>query len=281
MKRLLATVLAALMLFGAFAVGVGAIDDDEPAVLQAGEFDALTSSQKVAFLALLAKFTTYMDKEQVTKAVALVFALQASQGVEDAMRDPAKLAEFNGLVAAALGTVDMVNGDVFDELISAFIGDSEAAAVAAFLAGTLPQQLKTLFGAFLTNFIGEVQPLVDGYVKQQIVDNAKDYANLAVDLPWALFTKSGLSEETKASIKAQLLQLRKSIDVKATLRKSAVDYEKAIDDLVINSRKAVAAVKAWVLTIRERVPEWQRNWPAFLQWFYYYILFGWVSAIFA
>jgi len=204
MKRILATVLATLMIVGVFAIGVSAIEADEP-VVQAGEFDTLSPSEKVNFLALLANFPAYMDKAQVTKAVALVFALQASQGVEDAMKVSEKLAEFNSKVATALGTVDMITGDAFDELIKAFIADSEAVAVAAFKNGTLQPQLSALFGTYLTNFISELQPLVDEYVKQQIVDNAKDYANIAVDLPWALFTKSGLSAETKASIKAQLL----------------------------------------------------------------------------
>jgi len=50
---------------------------------------------------------------------------------------------------------------------------------------------------------------------------------------------------------------------------------------VIDSRKALAKAKVVVLTIREQVPVWLRNWPAFVQWVYYYIFFGWVAAIFA
>jgi len=269
--RILATLLAALMIFGAMAIGASA----------EGEFDALTPSQQAQFLSMLADFPSYMDKAQVLQAVALVLALQASQGAADAMKDPAKLEEFNALVAAALGDVDMVNEDVFDTLVNEFIGDTEAAAVAAYKAGNLQPQLKGMFAAFLANFIGKIQPLVDGYVTQQVVDNAKDYANLSVDLPWALFTKTGLSADTVASIRRQRLELRKSIDVKGTLRKSKAEYEKAIDDMVINSRKAVAKVKAIVLTIREQVPVWLRDLPGFLQWFYYYVLFGWVAAIFA
>jgi len=278
MKRILATVLAALMLFGAFAVGVSAIDDEGSVVLFAGEYDALTPTQKADLLSQLAKFTTYMNRVQVEKAVALVLALQASQGKPEALKDDSKEEEFSQKVAEALGAVDMTFGDAFDTLIQAFLDDQEAVVVAAFKAGTLQTQLRTLFAAYLTGFINELQPLVDDYVKQQVVENAKDYAKL-VTLPW-IIQDSDLRDELKATLKERLLQLRKDIDVKALIRKSAADYANAIDNLVIDSRKALATAKLVVLELREKLPVILRNANKIWQWVYYYFLFGWLIAIF-
>jgi len=285
MKRILATILAALLLFGAFAAGTSALASGEPGepeteVSLAGELGTLTPTQYAGLFSQLAKFTTYMDRVQVERAVALVLALQASEGKPEALKDPAKEAEFSSKVAAALGTVDMTVADAFDELIKAFLEDAEAVVVAAYKDGTLPTQLRTLFGAYLAGFINELQPLVDTYVKPEIVDNAKNYAYLAATLPWLLAAQEGLGPERKEELKAWLLEKRKSIDVKALLRKSAAEYTKAIDNLVIDSRKALAKVSVVVLELREKLPVILRNANKFLQWFYYYVLFGWVAAIF-
>jgi len=264
MKRILATILAALLLFGTFAVGTF----------------ALTPAQTANLLTQLADFTKYMDRAQVERAVALVLALQASQNVPEALKDPAKLEEFNQKVAEALGTVDMTVADAYDELIKAFMEDFEAALDELYGAGLTVAQLKSLFSDYLTGFINELQPLVDTYVKPEIVSNAKNYAYLAASLPWLLAAKEGLGPERKAELKAWLLEKRKSIDVKALLRKSAEEYTKTIDNLVIDSRKALAKVNVVVLELREKLPVILRNANTFLQWFYYYVLFGWVAAVF-
>jgi len=275
MKRILATILAALMILGAAATGAAAAP-----VLQEGELiEDLSTAQQADLRNQVANFTKYMDRVQVERAVALVFALEASQGVPEALKDPSKEAEFNAAVAAALGNVDMVFADAYDELIKAFVADSEAVIVAAYLAGNLQARLRELFAAYLTNFINQIQPLVDTYVKQEIINNAKEYAKLAT-LPW-IIQDSSLRAELKADLKAKLLQLRKSIDVKALIRKSAAEFAKAIDNLVLDSRKALAAAKLLKLEWQEKLPAMLRNANKILQWIYYYLLFGWLVAVFS
>ena len=291
MKRILAMALAALMILGMFAIGVSALEADDPetAVLQEGEFEGLSTTQKGKIIALLADFTNYMNKEQVNTAAALVIALQFSQDSAEALKDPAKEVEFNQKVAAALGNVDLAFGDTFQELIDAFLADEEAAIVEAFLAGTLQSDLRTLFSAYLTGFIAEVQPLVDTYVKKDVADAAAAYAKVLLlfwdikdNTVWTTANKKALEkalndfmEYVKKNVK-DFINSGKMIEFTAEINRVVAALKGEWSAIVAALNTARADLKTIWDSIRAAALKWWQKLPGFLAWFLRWVCFGWI-----
>jgi len=288
MKRILATFLAALMIFGAFAIGAGAIDPEEPGndVSQVGEFDALSALEKAEIISLLANFTTYMDKDQVYDALYLAIALQFSQDKE-ALKDPAKEVEFRQKVAAALGNVDLAFGDTFQVLIDAFLADEEAVIVAAYKAGTLQSQLRTLFGAYLAGFITEIQPLVDGYVKTDVVDAAKAYGKVLL-LFWDIKDNTVWTDANKNALRKALNDFRdyvkknvKDFISSGKMKEFTAEITSLVNQLKNDLNTIIAALnnaRAKLKTLWDsfRAFKWWERLPGFLQWILKWLCFGWL-----
>ncbi|MCL2299997.1 MAG: hypothetical protein FWC27_07610 [Firmicutes bacterium] len=288
-KRILATVLAALMIFGGAAIGAYAIEEPESAVLQASEFEGLTAAQSIDLWSKLLDFTKYMNKEQVYKAAWLVLTLEFAQGAQEAMKDPAKLEAFDAAVAEALGKVDLTIGDTFEELINAFLEDQEAVVVDLYKKGQLQAQLGTLFGAYLAGFIGELQPLVDEYVKTEVVDLAKSYAKVA-NVIWDLQLNNLLTMDIKTTVRGALKELRKNINARIKSYAAsgrwtdlAKEINKLIDDSTAAFNRAVKAaedaIKAGQDAAKKAVSfidQLLRVW----NWIKRYIFFGWLFELF-
>jgi len=293
MKRILATTLAILMTLGMFAIGAGAIDGDEPGteVSQVGEFDALTPLEKAGLMSLLLDFTTYMDKAQVEKAAYLAIALQFSQDSLEALKDPAKEVEFRQKVAAALGNVDLAFGDTFQVLIDAFLEDEEAVIVGAYKDGTLQSQLRTLFAAYLAGFIAEIQPLVDGYVKTEVLDAAKAYAKVLL-LFWDIKDNTVWTTANKDALKKALNDFRNYVkaNIKDFIKNQNDELKKFTAEIntLVNQLKgdlntmitalnnARAKLKVIVDSLRAAVLKWWERLPGFLQWILKWLCFGWL-----
>ena len=289
MKRILAVFLAALMILGAFTLGAFAAGEPEAEVSQVGEFDALTPTQKADIILLLAGFTAYMDKDQVYNALWLAIALQFTREDLAALKDASKEAEFRQKVAAALGDVDLAFGDTFQELIDAFREDEETAIVAAYLAGTLQSQLGTLFAAYLTGFIGEIQPLVNDYVKADVVTAAKSYAKVLL-LFWDIKDNTVWSQANKDALKKALNDFRGYVksNIKDFIKNGKLkEFTDEINNLVnalksdlntiiaaLNNAKAKLKViwdSLWPVLLK-----WWQKLPKFLQWLLRTFCFGWI-----
>ena len=188
-KRILATLLAALMIFGVFAVAASAIDEEEPEVevLAGPAYDALTPNQKAdlntKLLACFVNYQAFMDKEQVYKAAWLFSVLQLVKDQPRALKDGVVVTDFNAAVAAALGTADNLTKDFWIMLRDTF--ERSDAAVAAYLDGKLQEGLAEAFSTFLAAYIANLEPLVTDNVRPEVVDAAKNYAQW-VKAFWAI-----------------------------------------------------------------------------------------------
>ncbi|MCL1952284.1 MAG: hypothetical protein FWF60_05590 [Oscillospiraceae bacterium] len=281
-KRILATLLAALMIFGVFAVGASAIDEEEPEVevaaiaeepeteTLAGPYADLTGAQQLDLLAILLDLTNYanVDKEKVYNAAWIIVALELSRGNQGAatLKDGKTVVAYDAAKADALGNlalagVNLSTGDSLEAIILAFLADREAAIVAAYKAGTLRRDGPGgLFSQYLTDFITAMQPVVVEFVRPEVVDAAKNYAK------WVkMFWEIQLSKLGKG-LKNWALKL---LDIVRTRVWNKIkDYIASADWPALKSR-----IGALAKAFDDGANALKLIWD----WIVYFLFFGWLS----
>jgi len=177
MKKLLAVLLAAMVLCGVLAVGAGAVSISDLTVEQLEQYNKILND--------------YFQFKQYASPVDTAWIVFTPTPLYDqitpALKDPTKELEYRNKYFELASALSDILG-LYDE----------QALVAAFLAGTMKPKMEAMFDAYFKERVKLIRPFIEEYLKPEAVDYAGEVG--AVNILFILLTEHSALIEKDAAL---------------------------------------------------------------------------------